>query len=132
LKAGLVDFATYTASTHTVTFAKITDDTQYGVHIVPVSLNTAGGKDFGETKDLYVVLSKDACEAPMLAVTSKAISDSTGSLKYTFDASKMFVMNDAAKVNLGCLQRYVLEYIKADDTQNKIAADFAYECDGQA
>jgi len=129
LHADLKDFATYTASTHTVTFAKITAEKMYGLHKIPVSLNTAGGKDFGETRDLNVVLSKDGCEAPKLAVTSGAISDSTVNLKYLFDASKMFVMNDAAGVNAGCLQRYTMEYVVGDASQQSIGVDFDSSCD---
>lgn len=72
--AGLSSFAAFDEATGVMSFTAITDETQYGYHVIPVSAETVNAVSFGTATNLAVWLSKPACEAPLFKLTTTSPS----------------------------------------------------------
>jgi len=111
IPSDLSTFAAFDASTGILSWTKITDETKYGLHQIPVAAETVNGESFGSASNLAVYMSKPACEqgtavgvTNTFKITSVAgVSVSTTDLTTTFTMlTDTFTMTDNT-----CLQRYV-------------------------
>jgi len=62
IPSDLSTFAAFDASTGILSWTKITDESKYGLHQIPVAAETTNAVSFGTAAELPVYMSKPACE----------------------------------------------------------------------